>query len=319
MEITDVTLRDGGFSVNFDWPLEFAKHYYKTLCKIQSISYIELGYWKQTKITNNRFYNLNIEEVNKITDNKKLGNVSVMLDYHNCSKNINDYPTSLNSEVGMIRLCSRQEHIPVAIEFGKKLKYHTGLQISFNLIKVSNYTEDEFIDTCSLVSDYPFDVICFADTFGCVDFSKYNTKYKRGVDIIKSKGKKAGMHMHNHNGKSISNYSLLEDIGFDMVDTSIRGMGKGAGNLKLEYILENNDLTEVVELIRSYESLLTLPYNPYCLITSKHSLSDNYAIQAKKYQLSIPEFDYFCSKLSGIDKNNYKDILLKDSLIRGKK
>ena len=28
MKIIDVTLRDGGFTCNFDWPLEFAKEYY---------------------------------------------------------------------------------------------------------------------------------------------------------------------------------------------------------------------------------------------------------------------------------------------------
>ena len=55
MQIVDVTLRDGGFAVDFDWPIEFARNYYKMLSKISKISYIELGYWKQTKITRNRF------------------------------------------------------------------------------------------------------------------------------------------------------------------------------------------------------------------------------------------------------------------------
>ena len=80
--------------------------------------------------------------------------------------------------------------------------------------------------------------------------------------------------------------------------------------------MEEKDLTNVVELINSYESLLTLQYNPYCLITSKHSLSDNYAIQAKKYQISVKDFDDFCSKLDGIDKNNYDSVLLKNYLIK---
>ena len=48
MKIIDVTLRDGGFVTNFDWPIQFAKDYYNTLSEINSISYIELGYWKQT-------------------------------------------------------------------------------------------------------------------------------------------------------------------------------------------------------------------------------------------------------------------------------
>ena len=62
MQILDVTLRDGGFAVDFNWPIEFARVYYDTLSKMPEISYIELGYWKQTKISRNTFYNLNFNK-----------------------------------------------------------------------------------------------------------------------------------------------------------------------------------------------------------------------------------------------------------------
>ena len=311
MQIVDVTLRDGGFVVDFDWPIEFARNYYKMLSKISKISYIELGYWKQTKITRNRFYNLNLNKVKEITNNKKLKNVSVMIDYHNCSKSLDDYPTIQQDEIAMIRLCSRQEDVPLAAEFGKKLYQHTGLKISFNIVKLSNYSKKEFIDVCRILSKYSFDVICFADTFGCLDLSKDRQKYQKGIDILKKNGKEVGIHMHNHNGKSYFNYTLLEDMCFDYLDTSIRGMGKGAGNLKLEYVIDTENVMYICEFIRKYNILLTLPYNPYCLITSKYSVTDNYTYQAQKYQLSVIDFDKFCSKLDGLDKNNINIVLLK--------
>ena len=66
--------------------LDLLKDHYKALSKIPEIKYIELGYWKQTSKSSNPFYNLNLETVFKITS-KKLNNVSIMIDYHYCSKN----------------------------------------------------------------------------------------------------------------------------------------------------------------------------------------------------------------------------------------
>ena len=47
MEIIDVTLRDGGFTCDFDWPMEFAQEYYELLSEL-GVNLMELGYWKQT-------------------------------------------------------------------------------------------------------------------------------------------------------------------------------------------------------------------------------------------------------------------------------
>ena len=44
MQIIDVTLRDGGHVREFNWPIKFAQDHYKSLCKIPSIKYIELGF-----------------------------------------------------------------------------------------------------------------------------------------------------------------------------------------------------------------------------------------------------------------------------------
>ena len=55
MQIIDVTLRDGGHVREFNWPYKFAREHYKSLCKIQEIKFIELGYWKQTSKSKNPF------------------------------------------------------------------------------------------------------------------------------------------------------------------------------------------------------------------------------------------------------------------------
>ena len=93
MKIIDVTLRDGGFTCDFDWPMEFAQEYYELLSEL-GVNLMELGYWKQTAKSKNRFFNLNMDTIKEVTKESGRQNISVMIDYHYCSKDLNDYPTN---------------------------------------------------------------------------------------------------------------------------------------------------------------------------------------------------------------------------------
>ena len=112
MDLIDVTLRDGGHAVNFDWPIETAKEYFELISEIKEVTYVEMGYWKQTSKTNNTFYNLNLEKLEKITGLNPSKKVSIMVDYHYCSKYLSDYPKKSDQNiVEMIRVCSRKTDI----------------------------------------------------------------------------------------------------------------------------------------------------------------------------------------------------------------
>ena len=82
MKLIDVTLRDGGHAVNFNWDFAFARDCYNVLSKIPEIKFIELGYWKQTDKSQHSFYNLNYDVVKKITGQKKLNSHSINVIYN---------------------------------------------------------------------------------------------------------------------------------------------------------------------------------------------------------------------------------------------
>ena len=121
MKIIDVTLRDGGHAVKFNWSLELAQDLYALMSNIKKVKYVELGYWKQKSKSLNKFYNLDYSYVSKITKNKNLRNISIMIDYHYCSKNLLDYPTNKQNKIAMIRVCSRKNDVKNALEFCNKL------------------------------------------------------------------------------------------------------------------------------------------------------------------------------------------------------
>jgi 4-hydroxy 2-oxovalerate aldolase len=305
MQIIDVTLRDGGHVKDFDWPLDYAKDHYKNICKIPEVKFIELGYWKQVTKSKNKFYNLNEEVVKKITGGKKLKNVSIMIDYHYCSKQLSDYPRFNQKEIGMIRLCSRKEDIPKALRFAEILKEYTKINVSFNIFNSTNYSKVELINTCKLVAKHNLDYVYFADTHGDMDLEETFSRFQRAISILNRSGKKVGMHLHDHSGKAYFNYRQLKKYNINLCDASLRGMGKGYGNLKLEYITKSNSLFFLTDLIKKYDKLLTMPQNIYTLITSSYKISDNYAFQGKKLHIPTLKFINICSKIKARYKDNY--------------
>jgi 4-hydroxy 2-oxovalerate aldolase len=305
MKIIDVTLRDGGHAVKFNWSIKLAQDLYALMSKVKNIQYVELGYWKQKSKSLNKFYNLDYEYVSKITKNKNLKNVSIMIDYHYCSKNLKDYPTNKQKKIAMIRVCARKNDVKDALEFCNRLKKYTKLKISFNLFNTSNYSRKELYKYCTLIAKYNLDYVYFADTHGCLDFSKIENIFKPSLQIFKKNRIKFGMHLHDHSGKGYFNYRLINKFGFTMADSSIRGMGKGFGNLRTEFIINKKYYPKLLNLIINYEDELTMYQNPYTLITAKYSVSDNYATQAKKLKFDPLMFDRKISKLKGLNKDNF--------------
>ena len=128
---------------------------------------------------------------------------------------------------------------------------------------------------------------------------------KPSLKIFKSNNIKFGMHRHDHSGKGYFNYRMLNNYDFTMADSSIRGMGKGFGNLRTEFIINEKYYSKLLKLITKNESELTMYQNPYTLITAKYSVSDNYATQAKKLNFDPILFDRKISKLRGLKKDTF--------------
>lgn len=309
MDIIDVTLRDGGFCVDFDWDMQLAKDYYATMCALE-IDLIELGYWKQTSKSNGRFYNLDLPTVREITGCKGLRNVSIMIDYHYCSRNFKDYPTCDDPDVSMVRMCARKNDIDNALCFGESLREYTGLDVSFNVFNAQNYTKDELRRVVDKVLGYSYDCVYFADTHGGMDLEYDLHKFSEVIDDLHYEARGVGFHLHNHSGLAMCNYRELEKRGITMTDTSIRGMGKGAGNLCLEHIIGKSQLPLLAQFIANYNDQLRVYPSAYDLITAKHGVTDRYAKRAESLGLTLIAFDKICENIAGLDKDNFNSEIL---------
>ena len=311
MKIIDVTLRDGGFTCDFDWPMEFAQEYYELLSEL-GVNLMELGYWKQTAKSKNRFFNLNMDTIKEVTKDSGRQNISVMIDYSYCSKDLKDYPTDSQNEIKIIRMTCRKDMIDDGVKFAQSLKEHSNLEIAFNMFNTTNYSNDELDSALDIVLKYDFDIIGFADTHGHLDLNVDIDRYEKRFKMIKDTGKQTAFHLHNHTGKAYLNYiKCFESPYIDICDTSIMSLGKGAGNLKLENVLSDKDAFFLNDFIlKYYESLFKKTVSPYYLITGRFGITDHYATQARKKNMTMLDFAKFCSTVSGLDRDNFNKKLL---------
>lgn len=303
MDLIDVTLRDGGHAVNFDWKDDVAREYYNLVSNIDDVTYVEMGYWKQFDKSKNKFYNLNIDVLKDLIGDNPKKKTAIMVDYHYCTKDMKEYPDYTQNIVGMIRVCSRKNDLNDSLGFVQNLKQSTGLKVSLNVFNASNYEREEITQVANKVKNFDLDYVYFADTHGALDFEFDGQRFVDAVKILRDHDINVGMHLHDHRGKAFSNFKTLRSIGFTGFDASTRGMGKGVGNLKLENVVKNEHLAKIMNFVSKNEKDFTMRESPYGVITAMHSVTDYYGYYAEKKNIDIIKFDEICQKISGIDKD----------------
>ena len=312
LNIIDVTLRDGAHQVNFEWPLDYAKNHISVISKSKTINFIELGYWKQTEKSFHPYYNMDEKFLNTLVEDKSyFKKISLMVDCHYCSHKYLDYPNKDEFGIGLFRVCSRSEDIDEATKLGEMIKNRTGSRLSINFFNISNYSEKNLNSCIQKASDIGADYIYFADTHGTLDLLNDFEKYENLSHKIREKGIIAGFHLHDHSGKAYLNYRLLPKIGFGSTDVSLSGMGKGDGNLKLEYVIDPSENPLIFDLLEKNRSLLSMSPSSYGIISSYYSITDYYAMEAQKRKMLPSKFFELAKYIEGRDKDNYQKGALK--------
>lgn len=251
MKIIECTLRDGGYQKNFSWGVPFARRYFN-FCKAQDeIAYVELGYWKQGGAT---FFNLNEEIVKSITNGQST-KVAVMIDYEHCQKDLKEYESD---SYELIRMTCLPSSLKDACQFLDRLKAHTGKKTALNLIHVEDNSPEAFEGISTQINKYDsFDIVCIADSYGSMNLSS-DIYY---FDFLKTLKSNTGAHLHAHSGLEVLNYYECKKNNVDYIDTTMGGIGKGAGNLPLEIVLGNyfgvlNFIEEEPDLVSKYDPFM---------------------------------------------------------------
>ena len=139
------------------------------------------------------------------------------------------------SKISLIRLATHLKDIKKIIPQIKYLK-HLGYKIALNLMQIDKIKKSELISVLELLTKCnSVDVFYFADSFGNLN----NKKVKDICLIIKKNwNKEFGFHAHDNCGLALKNSMCAIDNGAKWIDSTIMGMGRGAGNVSTEDLLK---------------------------------------------------------------------------------
>ena len=239
IKVLDATLRDGGLCNNFAFSDDFAKALYK-MNIAAGVDYMEMGYkaskamFDPAKFGKYKF--CDEADLQKIVGDHKSGmKLSVMADVGRTDfkKDIGD---KKNSVVDMVRVACYITEIPAAIEM---LEYcaKKGYETAVNVMAVSKARDEEIDAALEMLGQSPADCIYLVDSYGSLypeQVAKLTLKYlEAGEKYTKS----IGVHAHNNQQLAFGNTIEAASWGASMLDATVNGMGRGAGNCSMELLL----------------------------------------------------------------------------------
>ncbi len=233
MKILDCTLRDGGYYTNWDFPKEMVNTYFEAFNNLP-VEYLEIGY-RSNPMKNylGEYFYCPVYVLEKIKQqsNKKL---VIILDEKDVR--LEDMDTLLNPCIGlidMVRIALDPKQFSRALTLAAAIK-SKGFEVGFNVMYMSKWGEQSgFISQLKDVNGIA-DYFYMVDSYGGV----YPEDIRNTYNLVRSQTDvKIGFHGHNNLELALINSLTAIECGAEIIDATITGMGRGAGNLKTELLL----------------------------------------------------------------------------------
>lgn len=233
VKILDCTLRDGGYYTNWDFGDELVTDYIEAFNHLP-IDYIEVGYRSNPlKGYYGKYFYCPVYLLQKI---KILTKKKVVIILNEKDVSVNEIEVLLSpckGLVDMVRLAIDPKNFNRAIKLAKTIK-EMNFEVGFNVMYMSNWKENKnFIDQIPQINGV-VDVFYMVDSYGGV----YPDDIRGIYGLVRSKTDvPIGFHGHNNLELALINTLTAIECGVSMVDVTVTGMGRGAGNLKTELLL----------------------------------------------------------------------------------
>ena len=245
LKVLDVTLRDGGCVNDFNFGTEYMEKILHAQ-EAAGIDIIELGYLDNNKGSEKgrtQFVDEKVIRENFLINKKPNVKYVAMMDYgkfayENLEKR---HPDGIDG----IRLAFHKKDAIDAIRAAYKIIVK-GYELFLQPMLTLHYSDAELLDLIRMVNEKIPDAAGFyiVDSFG----EMRSNDMKRILHLVEHNllpYMAVGFHSHNNLQMSYSNAITLLQFTSDrnfFLDASIMGMGKGAGNLNTELLLEHLNL-----------------------------------------------------------------------------
>lgn len=234
MRILDCTLRDGGYYTHWDFDSSLVVNYLKTM-SLLPVDTLELGYRSMPqKQYEGEYCYLPVETLQRcraLCPNKRL---AVMVNLKEVNKQtVVELLKPCIGLIDLIRLAVRPEDLSLAAEIAMVIR-GLGFEVACNIMYMSTWKQREgFFKSLQQLGD-KVDYVWMVDSYGAVLPDEVPAIIQEVRNVIHCP---LGFHGHHNLELALANSLRAIDCGVEYVDSTITGMGRGAGNLKTELLL----------------------------------------------------------------------------------
>lgn len=317
-KVLDCTLRDGAYLVNKDFGDNTIHGIIKGLVKA-NIDFIEIGFLQDEGKGEGKTVFYNSEDAKKyVPKDKKNSMFTVLADYSRYS--IENLDKCTPDSFDAVRACFFKKERYEVIEFCKKIK-EKGYKLFVQPVDILGYTDAELIEFLDLINPIEPYALSIVDTFG----SMYVDDLQRIFSLINHNLiETCYLGFHSHNNMQMSNALSQEFLKMSLgkrqviVDATLSGMGRGAGNTPTELVVQymvsqmgySYDIDAVLDVIDDYmdniRSRCTWGYSTSYFIAGCYSAHvNNISYLTKKNSIRSKDIRYILNKVGEQKRKRY--------------
>ena len=329
IELLDCTLRDGAYIVDAKFGAPAIRGIIKK-SQEANIEIIECGWLKDKEYEDGTTFFHVPDDLKQYIDKKQSDSIlAVMIDWDRYS--LDNLPQNDGKSIDAIRVVFPHGKYREGIEVGRKIRAK-GYQVFYQLANTLAYSNDELMSLADEINTVDCVAVSVVDTFGAM----YEEDLERIVAVLnKNLSKKIGLGFHSHNNQQLSFALTMHFIELlqhssrvCMVDASLCGMGRGAGNATTELVANylnrkqncNYDMDAIMDAIDIYmeyfKEYYTWGYStPYFIAGMYCCHVNNIAYLLENHRTNAKDMRNIIESLSEEDRRKYDYDLLEEKYI----
>ena len=307
VKILDCTLRDGGYINQWDFGKKVIKKIVTDLTK-SNLDLIEIGYLNKDASIDSKSIYKTISEASLVIPKKNCANKCLYLAMADVDQflpeNLEPYKKGY---IDGIRVVFYKHQIPKALKMCEAVS-KAGYKLFVQPMVTIDYTLSEYCELINQISALNPYAVSIVDSFGYMGKSEL-IKYFQLLDSNLDENVLIGFHSHNNmqmallNSEALLSYVTNRTI---IIDASLYGMGRGAGNLNTELITNyynetiayKYNINIILSLIGEFIYPISLEkhwgYSPYFYLTALYHCHPNYvSYLLSEKEVSVNEFEKF--------------------------
>lgn len=328
VNILDCTLRDGGYLIDSQFGNTAIKGIIRGLTE-SGVDVIECGFLKDEPHQNgNTVFNNASQLRSFLPEDRKQASYVCLADYSRY--HIDQLEPYDGSSIDGVRACFFKEERYEVIDFCKSI-INKGYKLYVQPVDILGYTDSELLELIDMVNDlepYAFSIV---DTFG----SLYREDLQRVFHLVHHNlwaNARIGFHSHNNLQMSFSLsqefIEMSQGLRDVVVDSSMAGMGRGAGNTNTELVMQymnrkfnsGYDIDIVLDLIDNYIDGFHNQYEwgysiPYFLAGSHSAHVNNISYLSTKAGIASRDINFLLNRLEPSERKRYDYDLLEKTYL----